>query len=181
MYGLKASLHRLLPATCPPASSFGVKLPSGDYSAPNFDRDTEIGTGSTDLLLGAYHTGNVAGAWRWYANIALDQPVLITAGYRPGAEVDAVGGVYYEGWTFGKVKVVPMFQLTNAYRLHDRGVAADPDDSGYERVLLTPGVEVDTSDGFRINGNIGVPVYQDMRGNQLVASELFSFRVSHTF
>ena len=27
--------------------TFGLKLPTGDYSAPNFDRDTQIGTGST--------------------------------------------------------------------------------------------------------------------------------------
>ena len=33
----------------------GVKLPSGTYNAPGIDRDTQIGSGSTDLLLGGFH------------------------------------------------------------------------------------------------------------------------------
>ena len=33
---------------------FGVQLPTGNYTAPGFDRDTQIGTGSTDLILGAF-------------------------------------------------------------------------------------------------------------------------------
>ncbi len=37
--------------------SLGVKLPTGDWTYPNFDRDTSIGTGTTDLLLGGYHLG----------------------------------------------------------------------------------------------------------------------------
>ena len=32
--------------------SVGLKLPTGDWTYPNFDRDTSIGTGTTDLLLG---------------------------------------------------------------------------------------------------------------------------------
>ncbi|HLY51429.1 MAG TPA: hypothetical protein VKQ31_00335, partial [Steroidobacteraceae bacterium] len=35
--------------------TFGVKLPTGDSTYRNFDPDVEIGSGSTDLLLGAYH------------------------------------------------------------------------------------------------------------------------------
>ena len=36
----------------------GFKVPSGDWHYPLWDRDTQIGTGSTDLLLGGYKTGN---------------------------------------------------------------------------------------------------------------------------
>ncbi len=35
----------------------GVKVPSGDWSFPYYDRDTQIGTGSSDLLMGAYQLG----------------------------------------------------------------------------------------------------------------------------
>lgn len=160
--------------------TFGFKLPTGDYTYPNFDRDTEIGSGSTDVLLGAYHMGNLAGKWNWFANAQLDQPVLITAQYRPGSEVDAVAGAYYNGWTVGGVKIAPIVQVIDSYRLHDRGLAADPQDSGYERVLFAPGVEVD-SGGFKLYADIGLPVYQQVRGNQLVASELFTLTVSHSF
>jgi hypothetical protein len=37
--------------------SVGLKLPTGDYKDQQFDRDTEIGTGSTDIILGAFHHG----------------------------------------------------------------------------------------------------------------------------
>jgi hypothetical protein len=36
---------------------FGLKFPSGVYTAAGLDRDTQIGTGSTDLILGAFHRG----------------------------------------------------------------------------------------------------------------------------
>ena len=35
----------------------GVKLPTGDWRYGGFDRDTEIGAGSTDILIGGYHRG----------------------------------------------------------------------------------------------------------------------------
>ena len=37
--------------------TFGLRLPTGDYTYPNFDSDTQIGSGSTDLLLGGYQCG----------------------------------------------------------------------------------------------------------------------------
>ncbi len=36
---------------------FGAKLPTGMFNAGGFDRDTQIGTGSTDLILGGFHRG----------------------------------------------------------------------------------------------------------------------------
>jgi hypothetical protein len=160
--------------------TFGLKLPTGDYTQSGFDRDTEIGMGSTDILLGGYHMGNLAGRWDWFANVELDQPVLIQKDYRPGGEADVVTGVYYDGWRIGDVKVAPIAQVIGSFRMHDRGSASDPDNSGYERILLSPGIEVSMA-GLRIYGDVGVPVYDHVRGNQLVAAALFKLNVSHDF
>ena len=48
---------------------FGLKLPTGNYTAQGFDRDTTIGTGSTDLILGAFHRGLITGdnAWQYFS------------------------------------------------------------------------------------------------------------------
>ena len=35
----------------------GAKFPSGSWTYPHANRDTQIGSGSADLLLGAYHLG----------------------------------------------------------------------------------------------------------------------------
>ncbi len=52
---------------------FGVKLPTGTFTAPGMDRDNQIGTGSTDLLLGAFHRGLLSGdnAWQYFSQIIL--------------------------------------------------------------------------------------------------------------
>ena len=50
---------------------FGLKLPTGDHSVdPDLvDRDTQIGTGSTDILLGGFYRGNITKdeKWDWFA------------------------------------------------------------------------------------------------------------------
>ncbi len=74
--------------------SFGLKLPTGDYTHNNaygdVDRDSEIGTGSTDILLGGFYRGNITKDenWDWFAQFLLDVPTLTQAGYRPGVELD---------------------------------------------------------------------------------------------
>ena len=70
--------------------TFGFKLPTGSFAHNNaygdVDRDSEIGTGSTDLLLGGFHRGNVTkdNSVSWFAQALLDVPTLTQAHYRPG-------------------------------------------------------------------------------------------------
>jgi hypothetical protein len=161
--------------------TFGAKLPTGSFNNPDFDRDTQIGTGSTDLLLGAYHAGALpGGAFKWFGNLQWDEPVLDAGGYRPGAEVDGVVGSYYDALTVGGVKIAPLASVVGSLRWRDIGVAADPADSGYKRVLLTPGFEVSRG-RVRVYGDVGFPVYQRMYGNQLVASELYKLNIGWSF
>ncbi len=162
--------------------TFGMKLPTGDYSYANFDRDSAIGSGSTDLLLGAYHMGRITAdnIWGWFVNGQIDQPFLITAGYRPGTEVDAAGGVYYEKWSIAGIKITPIAQILGSYRLSDRGPAANPDNSGYKRVLLSPGVEVAVK-AWRLDTFVSLPIYQDVTGNQLTAPVFFKVALSRNF
>ena|ERR1700687_253142 len=53
----------------------GSKLPTGDWTYRNFDRDSSIGTGTTDLLLGGYHLGyiNPDHHPQWFAEALLDR------------------------------------------------------------------------------------------------------------
>ena len=57
---------------------FGLKLPTGPYTAPGLDRDSQIGTGSTDLILGGFHRGMITGdnAWQYFSQIRWQQPFL---------------------------------------------------------------------------------------------------------
>ncbi|MFI5361873.1 MAG: hypothetical protein ACHQ49_07880 [Elusimicrobiota bacterium] len=162
--------------------TFGLKLPTGPFRTPDFARDSQIGAGGTDLLLGAYHKGRIAtgGAWSWFSNGAWDEPLLDSGGYRPGAEIDAALGAAYDGWSVGGLRVAPFAQAVGTLRWRDLGTSADPADSGYRRVLLSPGLEVSMG-AFRASGDADFPVYQFVDGNQLVASELYRLSVGWSF
>jgi hypothetical protein len=163
---------------------FGVKLPTGDDKAANFDRDTQIGTGSTDLLLGAYHMGTLCKNTNlaYFVQGLWDRPVAYKGDYKPGQEFDGAAGVYYNGATLGhtKIKVAPMLQLIVSTRARDAGSEANPGDSGYTRVLLAPGLELDSED-WKLYGDVEVPIYEHVNGNQLVAPALLKVVLSRSF
>ena len=163
--------------------TFGLKLPTGDSTYANFDPDTEIGTGSTDLLLGAYHLGNLSadGQFRYFTQVGWDKPVEHKAIYRPGAEVDAAAGAYYEGWNLSpSIQIAPVLQLGASYRGHDGGTLGHPEDSGYERLLVTPGIQVNANQ-LSVYIDVGFPVYVNSSGNQLVASQFYRMNLSYRF
>jgi hypothetical protein len=169
---------------------FGFKLPTGDYTVnDNFmdiDRDSEIGTGSTDALLGGFYRMNLddGNHWTAFTQALLDVPFMGRQSYLPGAELDGSVGVYYSGLHIGKVGFTPIAQMLYSWRLQDSGSEASyPIASGYTRILLSPGFEVDMGgmEGVSINMDAELPVYQHVNGNQLVAPVLVKCVVSYRF
>jgi hypothetical protein len=164
--------------------TFGVKLPTGnDNYNPDFvDRDTQIGSGSTDILLGGFYRDNLDRnqKWDWFAQLQLNVPVLIQAEYRPGVELDAAAGIDYKGWSLGRVKISPVAQVIFSERTSDSGAAANPDNSGYQRILLSPGVEFHLHP-VKLYADVELPVYQNVTGNQVVAPVLFKVSLSYMF
>lgn len=161
---------------------FGLRLPTGDYTYANFDSDTEIGSGSTDILLGGYHMGRIPGlkSWNWYVNTMIDAPAIAVTGYRPGSELDTALGTYYTRWSVGGVRIAPVAQVIDSLRLHDSGMYADFTDSGYHRIMLSPGVEFHAK-AVRVYTDAEFPVFQSMNGNQLVASVLLKLNIGYAF
>ena len=166
--------------------TFGLKLPTGDWNYNNaygdVDRDSEIGTGSTDILLGGFYRGNLDRnqKWDWFAQLQLDVPALIQAEYRPGVELDAAAGIDYKGLSLGRVKISPVAQVIFSERTSDSGAAANSDDSGYQRILLSPGIEFHIHP-VKIYADAEFPVYQNFTGNQLAAPVLFKVSLSYMF
>ena len=162
---------------------FGLKLPTGDFKAAGFDRDTQIGTGSTDLLLGIYHQGSFAKDLPvgWFANSQWQHAISIQDHYRPGDDFNLASGVYYEGLPESKFgKITPVLQLIGSYRLHDTGMNAMPDDTGYTRLQVAPGVEY-SMNAISLYGDIETPIYQNMKGQQLTAPVGFKLIASYSF
>jgi hypothetical protein len=193
---------------------FGVKLPSGTFTAPGLDRDTQIGSGSTDLLLGAFHRGLLTGdnVWQYFSQIMLRQPFLYQAAadpqgffdgnpgvvqtYFPGRQIDAAGGVVYNNLyrVLGLDKITPLAQVIVSHRDVDSGTGSDPYNSGFDRVMLSPGVEftkvVDEANNrvVKLYADVEVPVYYRANAannagteGQLVAPYLIKVVASYNF
>jgi hypothetical protein len=167
--------------------SLGAKLPTGDFTHNDgygdVDRDSEIGTGSTDILAGGFfrHYLTADGTFTWFAQALLDGPLLVHDRYRPGVEADGALGVYMNGLHFGSVGITPIAQVLDGLRGQDSGTnAAHPVASGYERVLVSPGLEIDLHPVmFYID--VELPVYAHVTGDQLVGASLFKMIISYRF
>ena len=164
--------------------TFGVKLPTGSHTFDSdvVDRDTQIGTGSTDLLLGGFYRDNLTrdNQWDWFAQLQLDVPVLIQDQYRPGVELDTAAGIDYKGFSLAGVKITPVAQVIFSERTSDSGAAADPANTGYQRILLSPGIECHLHP-LTLYADAEFPVYQNFTGNQLAAPVLFKVILSYMF
>jgi hypothetical protein len=175
--------------------TFGVKVPTGDWTFNNawgdVDRDSEIGSGSTDILLGGFYRGNITKdeKWDWFAQLLLDVPVLTQDQYRPGVELDTAAGIDYKGFSLGRVRISPVAQVIFSYRSSDSGANAaggandDPAggvSSGYERLMLSPGIEFHIHP-VKIYADVEFPVFQNFTGNQLAAPVLFKVSASYMF
>lgn len=162
----------------------GVKLPTGDHSFAGFDPDTQISSGSTDLILGAYRQGplNRDNTFRYFVQGQWEKPVDWRSNYRPGEELNVSAGVSWAGWTFAgdKATLAPVIQLIGSVRARDHGPDANPGDSGYERLVLSTGLELQANN-WRLFTGVGAPVYQRVNGNQLIAPVLFKAMLTRSF
>jgi hypothetical protein len=158
-----------------------VKLPTGDHTYPNFDADTEIGSGSTDLLLGGYHSGQIdpTGDFGWYAQALWQHHIATQYGYVPGPELNGAIGVSYNNWQLApNISLAPLVQMLVSDRGRDGGPQGDPANTGYQRLLVSPGLSLAVNQ-WKLYADVELPVYQHMNGNQLIAPYALKFIVSY--
>lgn len=165
--------------------TYGLKLPTGSYATNTalVDSDTQIGTGSTDVLLGGFHRLSLTqdNSWSGFLQAQASVPVLVQNQYRPGAELDTAVGVIYGGWSLGSVQISPILQGIVSVRGRDSGAnAASPVASGYERLLGSIGVDVSFNQ-FMFYADVEVPVVQHFNGNQLTAPYAVKAIVAYSF
>jgi hypothetical protein len=188
---------------------FGFKLPTGVYTSAGFDRDTDIGSGSTDLILGAFHRGLITGdnAWQYFTQIRLQLPFADRAAlnpdtgnydlYKPGAQVDGSAGIVYNnGYNIlGFDKITPILQLIASYRERDTGPAADALNSGFDRLMISPAIEltkvVDEANKrvMKVYFDVEIPIYYRTNAaindsgsqGQLIAPVMYKLITSYNF
>lgn len=158
---------------------FGLKLPTGTYTAPGFDRDTQPGTGTTDMLLGGYMVGQLR-TWGWYAQEMLRSALNSQSGYRPGDSSQTVLGIHYDANPWSN-NLIPLLQLNINLRQSDSGSMSDPANTGSKMVYLTPGVLYNLNKHWQANALLYVPLYQYVTGIQLVPRQIISAGLTYAF
>ncbi|MHB1084660.1 MAG: hypothetical protein ACYCZA_07455 [Thiobacillus sp.] len=147
----------------------GLKLPTGKTDGRNSDgdvaeRSVQPGSGTTDLLLGgglAYTPLSLPGSL--FSNLTLQTPLHKQDGFQPGWRTSVQAG-----WLVpvsGKLDLI--MQATLLHVGPDRGVNAEPDDSGRTEVAVVPGLAYAWSRNLSVYGQLELPVYQNVRGIQL--------------
>lgn len=177
----------------------GIKLPTGSTSK-NFDSGTaagtpldaalQIGTGSTDIILGGYTTGTID-TYGWFLQGTVQHAVatkqaLGNQDYRPGDAYLLNTGIRYAG--FG-AKVSPMLQLNVIRRQADTGtpvsVPIDPVTgvpvTGGTLAYLAPGVSVRVGGGASVYGFVQIPIYQNVNSLQLTPGYTLTAGVRQSF
>jgi len=151
---------------------FGLKLPTGSHdvvfregseAGEPLDRGLQPGTGTTDLLLGAYKFGNLGQDWDAFGQAQVQVALDSSDEFRAGNSINLNVGVRY----LGNETWVPQLQLNARVAAKDSGEQADADNSGGTLVDLSPGLSFNPSPKLHLFGFVQVPLYQRVNGLQL--------------
>ena len=170
---------------------FGVKLPTGKTNldmvpGTPMEAGLQPGTGSTDLVLGAYHYQAIAdSAWGWFASTQIQTAVALKNDYRPGDELSLDVGTHYSV----SHAVTGLLQLNAQYKKADSGTALNMNPhTGGRSLNLSPGVSVAFAPTSKLYSFVQLPLYQyanpDPNGTpygQLTAPWSFSIGLSHSY
>lgn len=171
----------------------GVKLPTGRYgdsvkfaSGPAagepLDASLQPGTGSTDVIVGAYYYRAVSQSFDLTTNAQfqaavkhrMDQP---GNDFRPGNSMALNVGLRYAGsetWA-------PQLQLNLLHKARDQGALADVESTAGNVAYLSPGLSARVSTHAQVFGFVQVPVYSNLYGYQLFPRWTASIGASYAF
>jgi len=151
---------------------FGMKLPTGGtkqtfnagaQAGEALDRGLQLGSGTTDLLLGFYAFGELAPEWGVFGQVLVQKPLAEKDGFKPGDGVNANLGIRYTG----HAGFTPHLQLNVRAEGRESGLNADVDNSGATLVYLSPGMTFNLSPRFQVYAFAQVPVAQRVTGLQI--------------
>ncbi|HZP65208.1 MAG TPA: hypothetical protein VFB32_02775 [Rudaea sp.] len=165
---------------------FGIKLPTGHFTdrfetGPQageiVDRGLQLGTGTVDAIIGAYHFGAFTPDWGYFGQVTLQQPLDSREGFKPGTGLNFNLGVRY----MGNPTFEPQLQINARVEKREQGVNADVENSGATLVYLSPGVTWHPTRRLALFAFVQAPLYQRVNGLQLEAAEFASVGLHYHF
>ncbi len=169
----------------------GLKLATGPTQTTfalggTLDRSLQPGTGSKDIIWGAFTTGQM-GELGWFMQGTVQHAFAITDGYRPGDAYRLNLGLRYA--KFGQ-RLTPLLQLNLVRRMSDSGINASyftggpymgQPLTGGDLAYLAPGLALRLGGGYTAYGYVQIPVYQNVTGVQLVPSRIWTLGIQRNF
>ena len=137
-------------------------------------------------------------AWQYFGQIKYVQPILTSPpsmpeghGGLPARRFNRRGGGHYLQQLVSRWSVRQNRASAASYRIAPRARQRRrrqiPDNTGYDRVFISPGIDItkviDEANNrtFKLYGDIEIPVYQRVNGNQLVAPYQAKIVAGYTF
>jgi len=181
----------------------GVKLPTGNYGGQTddgavighpvlfksgplagqaLDSSLQVGTGSTDLIVGAYYYQPVSQDFDAFVNGQFQSAVSerlhgVGANYRPGNQASMSAGLRY----VAHPSLVPQLQVNLSHKTADQGAFADRADTAGTVAYLSPGLTVSLHQNLQVYGFAQFPVYSRLQGYQLFPRWTASVGISAAF
>lgn len=168
---------------------FGLKLPTGNINlemvpGTPMERSLQPGSGSTDVILGAYyHRDSTDSPWGWFASAQLQTALSTRDSYRSGNDIALDAGAHY---TLSPA-LTGLLQLNAHFKERDSGLNALALSGGHS-LNLSPGLSLAVAPKTRLYGFVQLPLYQyanpdptDPAAGQLTAPWSLSFGISKTF
>ncbi|HEY8010601.1 MAG TPA: hypothetical protein VIE67_06330 [Rudaea sp.] len=165
---------------------FGLKLPTGHFtesfeSGPQqgatLDRGVQLGTGTTDVLLGVYNFGAISQDWGYFAQALVQQPLNSREDFKPGSGLNLNFGLRYTA----SATFVPQLQINARVEKREQGANADIENSGATLMYLSPGFTWNFSRRFSTYAFVQAPIYQRVNGLQIETRWLGSVGLHYIF
>jgi hypothetical protein len=164
---------------------FGIKLATGSHtetfgSGPaagvQVDPGLQPGTGSTDLILGAYYFDSISRDWDYFVQ-GVAQATLHNDGvYQPGNSLNLNFGVRYMAFD----RIYPQLQINSRFISRDQistvtdamgnlayGPLENDKNTGGRIVYLSPGASFSVSESVKVFAFVQLPIHQNLNGYQL--------------
>ncbi|HEY8085273.1 MAG TPA: hypothetical protein VIE69_06695 [Methylophilaceae bacterium] len=160
----------------------GLKLPTGDTKdtfsdGSPLDRGLQLGSGTTDLLLGGYHFGTINRDWDYFSQAVLQIPLDSHDEFRPGDGLNVTAGVRYMSFD----KFIPQLQVNARMEKRESGAEADVENSGATLVYFSPGVTVPINKQVLLYGFLQIPIFQRVNGYQIETQAVASVGLHYNF
>jgi hypothetical protein len=156
------------------------------YNGPNagtpLDASLQAGTGSTDLIVGAYYFAPISESFSAFATgqfqaalvHKLDQP---GNDYRPGNSATVSFGLRYEA----DPRWIPQLQLNLSRKNADQGALADVPDTAGTVAYVSPGITLQVVQARHAYAVVQVPVYSNLSGYQVFPHWTGTVGLSYAF